>query len=222
MAYFKGAEYRTVFPGRGTASGIPVFILTPHELVRQGLTEIFEGHGLKVVGVGGFAHEAATRITNSKPDVVILDEWLPDLTGIEACRDIRSRNPGVKCLLLTSFDDDRAVLTTALAGATGYVPKDLDSHRLMAGVQRAVFDDLVPDFDTNRRSVESMVLAPSGHFAVSLNDQEKRLLAHMAEGRTNLQISDLTHLSEKSVRHYISLALAKLGFQRDLWTTKIT
>lgn len=222
MAYFKGDDYRTEFPERGTAAGIPVFILNPHELVRQGLTEIFEGHGMEVVGVGGLAREAAARITNSKPDVVVLDEWLPDLTGIEACRDIRSRNPRVKCLLLTSFDDDRAVLATALAGAAGYVPKGLDSNRLLAGVRRAVFDNIVPDFDTNRQSVESMVLAPWGHLGGSLDDQEKRLLNHMAEGRTNLQISDLTHLSEKSVRHNISIALAKLGFQRDLWTAKIT
>lgn len=200
---------------------VPVFILNAHASVRQCLTEVLEDHGIRVVGAGGSAREAATLIPASNPDLVVLDEWLPDLTGIEACRDIESRNPAVKCLMLTSFDDDQSVLATALAGAAGYVPKQLDNQRLLAGIWHALAGDLVPDFDTKRKIVESVIETRPGPVAVAWTGQEKMILSHIAQGRTNQQISELTQFSENSIKHGVFFVLAKLGLQRNLCTAKV-
>jgi two-component system, NarL family, response regulator DevR len=195
---------------------IRVFLLDDHEVVRRGIGDLLEATGdFAVVGEAGTAEQAINRLHGLEVDVAVLDVRLPDGNGIEVCRDIRSQFPDIRCLMLTSFSDDEALVDAALAGASGYVLKQLrgtdivDTVRAIAAGQTLLDDALV------KRAFAR--LEHSTQEADSLNaltDQERRIFELIGEGRSNRQIADSMYLAEKTVKNYVSNLLAKLGMRR--------
>lgn len=195
---------------------VRVFLLDDHEVVRRGLTELLEAEGdLTVVGEAGTAEEALTRIPPTKPDVAVLDVRLPDGNGIEVCREIRSRHPEIACLMLTSFADDEALFSAIMAGAAGFVLKQVRGSELVEGVRRVAAGDSLLDPQTTARVLERLRTQHEDTDELSgLSPQERVLLDHIAEGLTNRQIGERMHLAEKTVKNYVSNLLSKLGMSR--------
>ena len=194
---------------------IRVFILDDHELVRRGLQDLLESEGFVVVGMSGSAAEAARRIPALHPDVAILDARLPDGTGIEVCRDVHSVDETINCLILTSYDDEQALRGAVLAGASGYVLKEIGGSDLIGALRRAARGESLFDADLKARIVQG--LAAPEHVdprIASLTRQERRVLELVGEGLTNRQIGERMLLAEKTVKNYVSSLLAKLGFER--------
>jgi DNA-binding NarL/FixJ family response regulator len=207
------------FPDESKASGpkplIRVFILDDHELVRRGLQELLEGEGFEVVGSSGSAEEAARRIPALRPDVSVLDARLPDGTGIEVCREVRSVDPGLNCLILTSYDDEQALRGAVLAGAAGYVLKEIGGTDLLGALRRAARGESLFDAGLKARIIEGLMEPkPLDRRVSSLTPQEMRVLQLVGEGMTNRQIGEALDLAEKTVKNYVSSMLAKLGFER--------
>lgn len=201
----------------GTASErgpIRVFILDDHELVRQGLRDLLEDEGFEVVGETGSAAEATRRIPALHPDISVLDGRLPDGTGIEVCRDVRSVDPDLRCLILTSYDDEQALRGAVLAGASGYVLKQIRSNDLVDGIRRAAAGETLFEPGVEERVIEGLSEVPTDPRLESLSAQEKKVLALIGQGLTNRQIGDELFLAEKTVKNYVSSILAKLGFER--------
>jgi two-component system response regulator DevR len=195
--------------------GIRVFILDDHELVRRGLQDLLESEGFIVVGMSGSAAEAARRIPALRPDVAILDARLPDGTGIEVCRDVHSVDATINCLILTSYDDEQALRGAVLAGASGYVLKEIGGSDLIGALRRAAKGESLFDADLKARIVQG--LAEPEHVdprIAALTRQERRVLEFIGEGLTNRQIGEHMLLAEKTVKNYVSSLLAKLGFER--------
>jgi two-component system response regulator DevR len=195
--------------------GIRVFILDDHELVRRGLKDLLESEGFTVVGMSGSAAEAARRIPALRPDVAILDARLPDGTGIEVCRDVHSVDETINCLILTSYDDEQALRGAVLAGASGYVLKEIGGSDLIGALRRAARGESLFDADLKARIIQG--LAEPEHVdprVASLTRQERRVLELVGEGLTNRQIGERMLLAEKTVKNYVSSLLAKLGFER--------
>ncbi len=195
--------------------GIRVFILDDHELVRRGLQDLLESEGFTVVGMSGSAAEAARRIPALRPDVAILDARLPDGTGIEVCRDVHSVDETINCLILTSYDDEQALRGAVLAGASGYVLKEIGGSDLIGALRRAARGESLFDADLKARIVQG--LTEPEHVdprLASLTRQERRVLELVGEGLTNRQIGERMLLAEKTVKNYVSSLLAKLGFER--------
>ena len=187
---------------------IRVFILDDHELVRRGLTDLLTTtDDLIIVGEAATAADALHRIPAAAPDVALLDGRLPDGSGIDVCREIRSSYENVRCLILTSYDDDEALFAAVMAGASGYLLKDIGREALVRAIDdaahgRQVIDDrLVPAAESRIRNV---ALAP----------QECRVLALVVDGKTNKEIAAALELSERTVKHYLSNACVKLGVTR--------
>lgn len=205
-------------PGPDGASDPPdpvrVFILDDHELVRQGLKDLLEGEGFLVVGESGSAAEATRRIPALRPDVAILDGRLPDGTGIEVCRDVRSLNPRLRCLILTSYDDEQALRGAVLAGASGYVLKQIRNDDLLAGIRRAAAGESLFEPGAEQRIIAGLSKAATDPRMEALSAQEKKVLSLIGEGMTNRQIGAELFLAEKTVKNYVSSILAKLGFER--------
>jgi two-component system, NarL family, response regulator DevR len=197
--------------GRGP---IRVFILDDHELVRQGLRDLLEGEGFIVVGETGSAAEATRRIPALHPDISVLDGRLPDGTGIEVCRDVRSIDPALRCLILTSYDDEQALRGAVLAGASGYVLKQIRSNDLVNGIRRAAAGETLFEPGIEERVIEGLSEVPTDPRLESLSAQEKKVLALIGQGLTNRQIGEDLFLAEKTVKNYVSSILAKLGFER--------
>lgn len=196
--------------------GVKVFLLDDHELVRLGLRTLIEAESdLAVVGEAATADDALARIPAARPDVAIVDLHLDQGDGIEVCRELRSRHPEVKCLVLTAFSDEREVSGAVMAGAAGYVLKQRASRDLVEAIREVGRGGTVLD-----PAVTEGVLARmrSGGEPDSLlrrlSPQERRILELIAEGRTNRQIAEELFLAEKTVRNYVSNLLAKLGMQR--------
>lgn len=216
-------DRRTVLPRQEpTPSGketvpelIRVFILDDHELVRRGLQELLEGEGFEVVGSTGSAVEATRRIPALHPDVCVLDARLPDGTGIEVCRDVRSVDQTINCVILTSFDDEQALRGAILAGACGYVLKEIGGTDLIGALRRAAAGESLFADGVVARTVENLV-TPSGPDprVASLTPQERRVLELVGGGLTNRQIAAEMFLAEKTVKNYVSSLLSKLGFER--------
>jgi DNA-binding NarL/FixJ family response regulator len=194
---------------------VRVYLLDDHELVRRGLSELLgTEEGIEVVGDSGSAHEAARRIPALRPDVAILDARLPDGSGIDVCREIRSIDPSIKVIILTSYDDEEALLSAVVAGASGYVLKQVRGTALVDGIRRVARGEslLRPDdvahvrarLQAGPREIEELR---------RLTDQERRILGLIAEGMTNRQIADRMSLAEKTVKNYVSNVLAKLDLQ---------
>lgn len=191
-----------------------VFILDDHELVRQGLKDLLEGEGFVVVGESGLAAEATRRIPALRPDISILDGRLPDGTGIEVCRDVRSLDPRLNCLILTSYDDEQAIRGAVLAGAAGYILKQIRSDDLLAGIRKAATGASLFEPGVRERIVSGLTRTPTDPRMEGLSAQEKKVLVLVGQGLTNRQIGEELFLAEKTVKNYVSSILAKLGFER--------
>lgn len=195
---------------------VTVFLVDDHEVVRRGLIDLLSADPeLEVVGEAGSVAEATARIPAAQPDVAVLDVRLPDGNGIELCRDLLSAMPELRCLILTSYTSEEAMLDAILAGASGYVVKDIKGMELAraikdVGAGRSLLD--------NRAAAALMAklraTAEEPDPLSGLTDQERALLSLLAEGLTNKQIADRMFLAEKTVKNYVSRLLAKLGMER--------
>jgi len=192
---------------------IRVFILDDHELVRRGLRELLEGEGFDVIADSGLATEAIPLILKLRPDVAILDARLPDGTGIEVCRDVRSLDPTLQCLILTSYDDEQALRGAVLAGAAGYVLKEIRSTDLLGKIRRAAAGESLFDPQVKAGIITGLANPQDARLA-SLTAQERKVLNLIGEGLTNREIGTSMFLAEKTVKNYVSSMLAKLDFQR--------
>jgi len=198
---------------------VRVFLLDDHEVVRRGIRELLSVEdGLEVVGEASTASEALARIPATRPDVAVLDVRLGDasqITGVEVCREIRSRHPEVACVMLTSFAEDEALFSSILAGAAGYMLKEIHGLDLVNAIRRVGAGESLLDPVTTARVLDRM-RAPQLEFdpLASLTPQERRILDLIAEGKTNRQIGQTMFLSEKTVKNYVSNLLAKLGMER--------
>ncbi|CAM4109061.1 response regulator transcription factor [Nocardia ninae] len=196
---------------------IKVFLVDDHEIVRRGVGDLIGLEpDLEVIGEAGTFSQALARIPALRPDVVVLDVRLPDGNGIELCRELLSANPDLRCLILTSFTDEQAMLNAILAGASGYVVKDIKSLELIEAIREVGAGKSLLD---NRAAAALMAKlrseaeAKTGPLA-SLTDQERVLLALLGEGLTNRQIAGRMFLAEKTVKNYVSRLLTKLGVER--------
>jgi two-component system, NarL family, response regulator DevR len=195
---------------------IRVFLLDDHEVVRRGLHDLLESEGdIEVVGESGSVKEAIARIPALRPDVAVLDGRLPDGSGIDVCREVRSIDPTIKALILTSYDDDEALFAAILAGAAGYVLKQITGSDLIDGVRRVAAGQSLLDPTLTARVLERVRKGPEVNEELSaLTEQERKILALIAEGLTNRQIGERLFLAEKTVKNYVSSILAKLGLER--------
>jgi two-component system response regulator DevR len=195
---------------------IRVFLLDDHEVVRRGLRELLEREGdIEVVGESGSAPEAARHIPPLRPDVAILDGRLPDGSGIDVCRDVRAADSSIKGLILTSYEDDEALFAAIMAGAAGYVLKQIRGTDLVDAVRRVAAGQSLLDPAVTQRVLERIrhgVEEPRE--LKSLTEQERRILEYVAEGLTNREIAQRMFLAEKTVKNYVSSLLAKLGLER--------
>ncbi len=193
---------------------IRVFLLDDHEVVRQGIAELINAEaGLDVVGSHGHVEGAVEAIGAVAPDVAVLDVRLGDGSGIEVCRDVRSGHPDIACLMLTSFADDHALVDAALAGAAGYVLKQIRSNDLITSIRKVAGGAQLLDSAEVRLALERMRNGIEGRVE-SLTDQEHRIFELIGEGYSNRQIADELYLAEKTVKNYVSNLLAKLGMAR--------
>jgi len=197
-------------------SAIKVFLLDDHEVVRRGLAELFAAQAdIEVVGESGSALEAARRIPALRPDVAVLDARLPDGSGIDVCREVRSVDPSIKALILTSYDDDEALFSAIMAGAAGYVLKNVRGTDLIDGVRRVAAGQSLLDPSVTSRVLDRLRNGPQQPEELrSLTDQERTILGYIAEGMTNRQIAERMFLAEKTIKNHVSTLLAKLGLER--------
>jgi DNA-binding NarL/FixJ family response regulator len=193
-----------------------VFLLDDHEVVRRGLRELFESEeDLTVVGEGATAQEALVRVPASRPDVAVLDVRLPDGDGVEVCRDLRSAMPELKCLMLTSYADDEALFSAILAGASGYVLKQIKGSDLVSAVRRVASGESLLDPSLTKQVMERLRGENvEDERLARLTTQERNILELIADGKTNRQIADELFLAEKTVKNYVSNLLSKMGFAR--------
>jgi DNA-binding NarL/FixJ family response regulator len=192
-----------------------VFLLDDHEIVRRGLRELLEAEDdLEVVGEASTGEEALARIPATRPDVAVLDVRLGEGSGVEVCRDVRSAHPEIQCLMLTSYADDEALFDAIMAGAAGYVLKQVRGAELVEGIRRVATGQSLLDPSVTTKVLERLRRAPAEdeRFA-SLTDQERKILDLLAEGRTNRQIGTELFLAEKTVKNYVSNMLTKMGMQ---------
>jgi two-component system response regulator DevR len=199
-----------------TGEPITVFLLDDHEIVRRGVADLLESApDITVVGEAGTAAQALARIPALKPQVAVLDARLPDGSGIDVCRDIRSAMPEVRCLILTSYDDNDAIFAAVMAGAAGYLLKEIRGTGLLDGIRQvAAGKSLLDPMVTERLLSRLRDGAPSDPRMASLSDREREILTLIADGLTNRQIGERLFLAEKTVKNYVSALLAKLGMER--------
>lgn len=195
---------------------VTVFLVDDHEVVRRGLTDLLASDPeLEVIGDAGSVSEAMVRIAATKPDVAVLDVRLPDGNGIELCRDLLSELPELRCLMLTSFTSDEAMLEAILAGASGYVVKDIRGMELAQAIKDVGAGKSLLDSRATTALMAKLRGATEHKDPLSgLTDQERTLLGLLGEGLTNRQIAARMFLAEKTVKNYVSRLLAKLGMER--------
>lgn len=195
-----------------------ILIVDDHEIVRNGLTLLFgRQKGFDIVGEAGSVAEAVRVAAATSPDIVIMDVRLPDGTGVEACRDIRSANPDTKVLMLTSYSDDKALFDSIMAGASAYLLKQVESKALVAAVTRVVngeslLDPAVTEQVLNK--VKVLISELSADKRTEPSAREEQVLALIADGKTNREIGQEMFLSEKTVKNYVSNILAKFNLSR--------
>jgi DNA-binding NarL/FixJ family response regulator len=199
-----------------TPAPIKVFLLDDHEVVRRGVRDMLESEGdIQVIGEAGTAASALARVPALRPDVAVLDVRLPDGDGVSVCRDIRSKMPEVACLMLTSFADDDALMDAVMAGAAGYVLKQIRGTDLVGAVRTVATGQSMLD---PRAASQLMARLRGGNSKqdplADLTQQERRILELIGEGMTNRQIGEKMFLAEKTVKNYISALFAKLGMER--------
>jgi DNA-binding NarL/FixJ family response regulator len=194
---------------------IRVFLLDDHEIVRRGVRELLEAEDdIEVVGEAGTAAEALARVPATRPHVAVLDVRLPDGDGVSVCRELRSNDPELQCLMLTSFADDEALFDAILAGAAGYVLKQIRGTDLVGAVRTVAAGGSLLDPRAAAAVMERMRSPKTVDPLDSLTEQERRILDLIGEGLTNRQIGERMFLAEKTVKNYVSNLLAKLGLQR--------
>ncbi|MFI6586114.1 response regulator [Embleya sp. NPDC050493] len=199
-----------------STSPIRVFLLDDHEVVRRGLADLLGGEpDIEVVGESGSAAEAARRIPALRPDVAILDGRLPDGSGIDVCREVRSRFPEINALILTSYDDEDALFAAIMAGAAGYVLKQIRGRDLIAAVRAVAAGQSLLDPAVTTRVLERVRQGPAAEPGpTGLSEREQQVLEHIARGQTNREIAESLGLAEKTVKNYVSAVLNKLGLER--------
>ncbi len=199
-----------------TEQHVRIFLLDDHEVVRRGIAELLGAvPGFEIVGEAGTVEQALARVLAAKPDVAVLDARLPDGSGIDVCREIRSALPNTYCLILTSYDDQDAVLSSVLAGASGYVLKEVRTSGLVDAIRQVAL---------GRSLIDPAVIAqvmdrvregsPTDSRLSSLTQREREVLDLIADGLTNRQIGERMFLAEKTVKNYVSSLLGKLGMER--------
>jgi two-component system response regulator DevR len=195
---------------------VRVFLVDDHEVVRRGVAELLQAEDdIEVVGEAGTAAQARSRIPVTHPDVVLLDVRLPDGSGIDVCRELRPTMPDTHFLMLTAYDDDQAMYAAVIAGASGYVLKDVRGSGLIDSVRQVAAGRSLLDPSLTRKAVERMrdTTHQDPRLAV-LSVREREVLALIADGMTNRQIGENLSLAEKTVKNYVSSLLSKLGLQR--------
>jgi two-component system, NarL family, response regulator DevR len=201
---------------KAAAEVIRVFLLDDHEIVRRGIADLLEVEDdITVVGEAATAAEAMARIPAARPNVAVLDGRLPDGSGIDVCRDIRSALPEIRCLILTSYDDNDALFAAVMAGASGYLLKEIRGASLVEAIRhvaegRSLMDPAV----TGRLLARLRDGEPQDKRLASLTAREREILGLITEGLTNRQIGERLFLAEKTVKNYVSAMLAKLGMER--------
>ncbi|MDY0816664.1 response regulator transcription factor [Kitasatospora purpeofusca] len=205
-------------PAAGTHGPVKVFLLDDHEVVRRGVHDLLDAEtDLEVVGEAATVAQALARVPALRPDVAILDMRLPDGDGVTVCRELRSRMPDLACLILTSFDDEEALLDAIMAGASGYVLKQISGTDLVSAVRTVAAGQSMLDPGATTRLMARLrgdaTPAPSSDLP-QLTDREREVLALVGEGLTNRQIGQRLYLAEKTVKNHISRLLAKLGVER--------
>ncbi|MHB1234502.1 MAG: response regulator [Microbacteriaceae bacterium] len=196
---------------------IRVFLVDDHELVRRGISELLSAErDIDVIGEAATAAQARSRIAATRPDVALLDVRLPDGSGIDVCREVHASNPEVRCLILTAYDDEDALYAAVIAGAAGYVLKDVRGSGLLEAVRavaagRSLLDPSLKDRVTHRIRSELPGEDPRLN---TLSARERQVLALIAEGLTNREIGQRLSLAEKTVKNYVSGVFTKLGLQR--------
>lgn len=200
----------------GEATPVRVFLLDDHEIVRDGVRAVLESvDGFTIVGEAGTAAEALARIPATAPDVALLDVQLPDGSGVEVCRDLGSSFPTVRCVMLTSFSDDEALFDAIVAGAAGYLLKQVRGTDIVDAVRRVAAGESLLDPALAARVADRLREPPAEDARLArLSAQERRILGLIADGLTNRQIAEQMFLAEKTVKNYVSNVLAKLGMQR--------
>jgi two-component system response regulator DevR len=202
-------------PDRATAQ-IRIFLLDDHEVVRRGIAGLLESDPqMTVVGEAGTAAEALARIPAARPNVAVLDARLPDGSGIDVCRDIRSAMPEVRCIILTSFNDDDAMFAAVMAGASGYLLKEVRGANIVDAIRQVAAGKSLLDPDIAERVITRLRDGqPQDPLLASLTEREREILNLIADGLTNRQIGERIFLAEKTVKNYVSGLLAKLGMER--------
>lgn len=200
----------------GPAETIRVFLLDDHELIRRGIADLLETEAdIEVVGEAATAGEALVRIPASNPDVALLDGRLPDGSGIDVCRDIRSAHPAIRCVILTSYDDNDALFAAVMAGASGYLLKEIKGNSLIDAVRQVAGGKSLLDPSVTERLLQRLREGePRDERLASLTDREREILNLIADGMTNRQIAQQLYLAEKTVKNYVSAMLTKLGMER--------
>jgi DNA-binding NarL/FixJ family response regulator len=194
---------------------VRVYLLDDHEMLRRGVRDmLLEADGFEVVGESGSAPEATRMIPALRPDVALLDVQLPDGSGIEVCRHIRTQDPHIRALMLTTFDDDEARLAAALAGASGFVSKRIRGSDLVESVRRVARGEVLLDAQAAADAVHRARAAAEDPRLASLTGQEKRVLDLIADGLTNRQIGERLGIGENTVKNYVTGVLLKLGLTR--------
>ncbi|WTE69952.1 response regulator transcription factor [Streptomyces sp. NBC_01615] len=197
---------------------ITVFLLDDHEVVRRGVHELLSAEDeIEVVGEAGTAADALVRIPATRPDVAVLDVRLPDGSGVEVCREIRSQDESIKCLMLTSYSDDEALFDAIMAGASGYVLKAIRGAELLSAVRDVAAGKSLLDPVATARVLERLRDgggAKSDDKLAHLTEQERKILDLIGEGLTNRVIGERLHLAEKTIKNYVSSLLSKLGMER--------
>ena len=194
---------------------LKILIVDDHDIVRKGLAMLISRQeDLSVVAEAGTVAEAVEKARESVPDVVVIDIRLPDGTGIEACRDIRDENADVKVLMLTSYSDEEAAMGSIMAGAAGYLLKEIRSQEIVEAIRRVGAGQSLLDPTVTARVMERARRGKEEDVLIQLTDQEQKILELIAEGQTNREIAGQINLSDKTVRNYVSNILGKLEVSR--------
>ncbi|MFJ9608388.1 response regulator [Kitasatospora sp. NPDC101176] len=208
----------TESPAAGTSGPVKVFLLDDHEVVRRGVHDLLDAEpGLQVIGEAATVEQALARVPALRPDVAILDMRLPDGDGVTVCRELRSSMPGLACLILTSFDDEDALLDAIMAGAAGYVLKQISGTDLVSAVRTVASGQSMLDPGAATRLMARLrgdATTQQSSDLPQLTEREREVLALVGEGLTNRQIGQRLYLAEKTVKNHISRLLAKLGVER--------
>jgi DNA-binding NarL/FixJ family response regulator len=216
MVFSPGEGRLQMADGAQGKSGIKVFLLDDHEIVRRGVRDMLEAEpDITVIGEAGTAESALARIPALRPDVAVLDVRLPDGDGVSVCREIRSRMPEIACLMLTSFGDDEALFDAIMAGAAGYVLKQIRGTDLVGAVRTVAAGESMLDPEAASKVMARMRDQASRKDPLAgLTNQERKILELIGEGLTNRQIGERMYLAEKTVKNYVSALFAKLGMER--------